>query len=127
MKSWNSPLKSLILVSVRSTCASPSTARRTFIPSSRRCVSSIGISPRFRSGGQKVEKRGGELRRALDIGDVRRRQFDIASVVDLPGQPASVGRRRGNVVRAGDDQGTRRDGMYRVAMVHVANGSAARD
>ena len=67
ISSWNSRVKSVADAMLRSTCASPSAARRIGIPVSTAAV-------RLRQ--QEVEQRRRERSRPLEVRDVRRRQAD---------------------------------------------------
>ena len=129
ISSWKSRVRSVVPAIARSTCASPSTSRRTAMPAS---CTSPRVRPARRSGrvGRRARAprrarargaagrrpraprpgRGGRRRRARRAGRPRRRRRSRAG--------CSGG--RGDVLRAGDRQHRRRDLGEPVADVEVA-------
>src|SRR6516225_5115625 len=100
MKSWNGALNSLSLAFARSTWASPSTSRRTFIPALCRFRSSIDTLP-LRL--EESQDRLVEFFLGFDIRKVRRVQFGVVSARDVLDDILGVCQRNGGIVFTGND------------------------
>src|ERR1700734_1683612 len=72
MRSWNGSVNGVVAATARSTCSSPSTSRRTFMPRSARWASSMAFPLRVRGFGGVKGGDGKGIRRAQVAGRLER-------------------------------------------------------
>src|ERR1039458_3869809 len=122
MKSWKSRLKSVVAATARSTCSSPRTERRIFMPCWKRLVSSIGVIeyPPV-SSGQEAAHRLGECVGLLDIRKVSGGEFNLHSSTDSLSKEMGVGGGCDRVLPAIDDERWGLDLRNRFSLIHIAD------
>src|SRR5215469_8942639 len=123
MKSWNGALNSLSFAFARSTWASPSTSRRTFIPALYRFRSSIYTPP---SRLEESQHHLVEFFFGFEIRKVCRVQFDVFGQRDVLGEIFGVCQGNGGIVFPGNDERGNFHLAEGRAFVRVADRRAAR-
>src|SRR5690348_12812859 len=121
MRFWKSASMAVFADSARSTCASPSTLRRIFMPALCRSRSSMATSFLV----QECANRGGELVGPFPCGQMRRFEFKVVRAGKSRCERASVGRRSRWVMPARNHKSWDTDGYDARAKIRFAQHGAA--